>query len=324
VNFNYDDYYRPCHDVVFAIMFADKSLFVKLCSAVYGQPVAIEGEPHSQAVMRENDVLLNAIRFDVLGIAAETKQIFTVDMQRRYFKGRQERRGVYYVCRAVSVKNVADMKYEELHPVHISFILTDRQSAAKGIRRAGLCYLDTGELYDDLMDLVLVYVPSIIKAADASKDSDIYVFSRFFVVSSQKDADAYADEFETNDLAKELIRMYDSIVANYQNLQTVENSPYFTQRLTEAQLAEARAEAEAKGVAKAQRLAEAQLAEARAEAEAKGIAKGIAKAQRLTEAQLAEARIEAEAKGVAQLAKLIKDGYDVDTALKMLEKERYP
>jgi hypothetical protein len=52
----YDDYYRPSHDVVFALMFSNKALFIRLCSAVYDQPV-----------MRENDVLLNAIRFDVLG-----------------------------------------------------------------------------------------------------------------------------------------------------------------------------------------------------------------------------------------------------------------
>jgi predicted transposase/invertase (TIGR01784 family) len=253
MNFNYDDYYRPCHDVVFAIMFSDASLFVKLCSAVYGQPIVIDGAPHSQAVIRENDVLLNSIRFDVLAIAADTKQIFTIDIQRRYTKGRQERRGVYYVCRAVSTQGVTDMKYEALHPVHISFILTDQQNAAGGIRKVGLCYLDTGALYDDLIELVQVYVPEILKASDAAKDNDLYVFSRFFAVNSQEEASAYAAEFETNNLAKELIRVYNASVANQQNLQAIENSPYFTQRLNEAQLAEARAEAKREGITEGKR-----------------------------------------------------------------------
>jgi hypothetical protein len=56
----------------------------------------------------------------------------------------------------------------------------------------------------------------------------------------------------------------------------MEDSPYFTQRLNEAQLTAARAEAEAIG-------------------EARG-----------------------EARGVDRLSKLIKDGYDVDTAVKMI------
>jgi regulator of protease activity HflC (stomatin/prohibitin superfamily) len=89
------------------------------------------------------------------------------------------------------------------------------------------------------------------------------------------------------------------MLANRQNLVNIENSPYFTQRLNEAQLAEARAEAEAKGEAKVRRLNEAQLAEARTEAEAKGEKIG-------------------EAKGANQIVKLIKDGYDVDTALRMI------
>jgi hypothetical protein len=62
--------------------------------------------------------------------------------------------------------------------------------------------------------------------------------------------------------------VYNLTVANRQNLQELENDPYFAQRLTEAQLAEERAEAEAKGANK--------------------------------------------------LAQLIKKGYDVDTALKMV------
>jgi hypothetical protein len=147
----------------------------------------------------------------------------------------------------------------------------------------GLCYLDTGELYDDLIELVLVYVPTVVKEPQKtgiSIDDDLYVFARFFAVSSSEEAAAYADEFETNELAKELIRVYNSMLADRQNLEKIENSPYFFQRLNEAQLAEARAEAEAKG-------------------EARGEARG-------------------EAKGANQMAQLINDGYDVNTALKMI------
>ena len=306
MEFHYDNHYQPNHDVVFAITFAKKELFTKLCSAVYGQEITIVGEPHSQAVLRENDVLLNSIRFDVLAIA-DTEQIFTIDIQRRYSKGRQERRGAYYMCRAVSSQPVNEMKYEDLHPVHIAFILADNsrildsKSASRSVRRVGLSYLDTGELYDDLIELVLVYVPEVIKETLATEDNALYIFSRFFAVSSQEEAAVYAAEFGTNDLAKELVHMYNSIVANRQELQDVENSVYFTQRLNEAQLAQARAEAEAKGEARGE-------ARGRAEGKAEGAAEGEARG---------EARGKAE--GAAQLAKLIKEGYDVDIALNMIK-----
>jgi len=276
MDFNYNDYYRPSHDVVFSITFADKGLFVRLCSAVYDKEINIVGEPHSQAVVREKNVLLNTIRFDVLAIA-DTEQLFTLDIQRRYTKGRQERRGAYYMCRAISSQPVAEMKYEDLHPVHIAFILTDYRNASRGVRKVGLCYQDTGELYDDLIELVLVYVPAAIKEADAHKDSDLYVFSRFFAVSSKNEAVAFAAEFETNRLAEELIRMYNTIVATPEELQAIENSPYYTQRLTEAQLADARAEAEAKG------------------------------------------EVRGKIEGATMLAELVKKGFDLDAALKMIE-----
>jgi len=288
MDFHYDDHYRPSHDVVFAISFSNKALFVRLCSAVYGEDITIVGDPHSQAVMREKDVLLNAIRFDVLGIA-DTDQVFTIDIQRRYYKGRQERRGAYYMCRAVSTQTVSQMKYEDLHPVHIAFILTEHKSAPRGVRRVGLCYHDTGEMYDDLIELVIVYVPIIVREAAVAEDNDLYVFSRFFAISSVQEADMFATEFETSDLGRELVSVYNKVIASYQELQEIESRPYFTERLTEAQLAEARAEAEAKGEARG---------------EARGKARGKA---------------EGKKEGARLLAELIKKGYDSDTALKMIE-----
>jgi hypothetical protein len=69
------------------------------------------------------------------------------------------------------------MEYEALHPVHIAFILTDYADAPSGVRRGGLCYRDSGELYDDLMELVLVYVPTVAKGAAMSREDDLYVTS---------------------------------------------------------------------------------------------------------------------------------------------------
>ena len=66
------------------------------------------------------------------------------------------------------------------------------------------------------------------------------MFARFFAISSQDEADKFVDEYKASDLGKELIMSYNNSVANANNLQRIENSPYFVGRLTEAQLEEER------------------------------------------------------------------------------------
>ena len=91
----YHNHFCPCNDVVFSVMFGNSYLFCKLCSAVTGELVEIIGNPHSQATLNENDVMLNKIRFDSFAFAKSNK-FYSVDIQRKYKKSRQERRTVYY------------------------------------------------------------------------------------------------------------------------------------------------------------------------------------------------------------------------------------
>jgi hypothetical protein len=98
----------------------------------------------------------------------------------------QERRTVYYACRMVSTQKVDDMAYEDLNPVHISFILTSHPDE-KPIRRVKLCDTETHEIFDDLLELTLVYIPTVLKTYD--KTSDLYIFARFFRITSQIEAE---------------------------------------------------------------------------------------------------------------------------------------
>jgi len=249
MSLNYHEHYYPSNDVVFSVMFGKRQLFCALVSAVTGDKVDLEGDPHSQATLREDDVLLNSIRFDTFAMALNNK-LYTADMQRSYKEARLERRTAYYACRAISTQEVKDMAYEELNPVNISFILTDHREK-QAIRRIKLCDIDTFEMYDDLIEITLVHIPTVIKTADNT--SNLYIFARFFAISSQDDADKFANEFEATDLGKELVNMYNSVVANANNLQRIENSPYFTGRLTEAQLEVERQKAERRKAIKAAR-----------------------------------------------------------------------
>ena len=74
------------------------------------------------------------------------------------------------------------------------------------------------------------------------------MFARFFTISSQDEADKFVDDFGTIDLVKVMIMDYNNAVANANNLQRIENSQYFSSRLTEAQLEEERRKAERKAL----------------------------------------------------------------------------
>jgi predicted transposase/invertase (TIGR01784 family) len=234
---NYDEHFCPCNDVVFSVMFSKSRLFCPLVSAVTGDVVELAGEPHSQAVAYESDAALNKVQFDTFAAALNNK-LYSADMQRSYKRARQTRRTVYYVCRAVSAQEVKNMAYEDVAPVNISFILEDHNDRKRAVRHVKLCDVDTHEVYDDLIEITVVSIPAVLRESD--KGSNLYLFARFFDISSQEEADAFVKEFEPINLAKELIGVYNNAVANAQDLRAVESSPYYTARLNEAQLEEER------------------------------------------------------------------------------------
>ena len=240
---NYNGHFCPSNDVVFGVMFGKRDLFCRLIQAVTGDKIELDGDPHTQASMREDDVLLNEIKFDTFAAALNDK-FYSADMQRSYTKTRQERRTVYYACRAVSTQNVDDMAYEELTPVHISFILTSHRDD-RPIRHIQLCDTETHEVFDGLITLTQVYIPTVIKTYD--KNSDLYIFARFFKINSQKQADEFVKTFGAHGLGRELILVYNNAVAHAQELQKIENRPYFIGRLTEAELEVVRQKAREKG-----------------------------------------------------------------------------
>ena len=123
---NYHSHFYPSNDVVFSVMFSKCNLFCALVSAVTGDKVELNENPHSQASLHEDDILLNTIRFDTFAFAKNNK-LYTVDMQRSYKEARIEKRTAYYACRAISTQEVVDMAYEDLKPVNICFILTNNK-----------------------------------------------------------------------------------------------------------------------------------------------------------------------------------------------------
>ena len=75
-------------------------------------------------------------------------------------------------------------------------------------------------------------------------------------ITGQRRADEFVRKFGSSDLGKELILMYNTVVADAQELQKIETRPYFLGRLTEAQLEEERKKARRKGEKEGRRIGE--------------------------------------------------------------------
>ncbi|GHU72207.1 hypothetical protein FACS1894184_19830 [Clostridia bacterium] len=106
--------------------------------------------------------------------------------------------------------------------------------------------LDDHYVFDDSMDLTLVYVKTVIKEYD--KKSNLYLFARFFAISSQEEANAFVSEFFSAKLGKELVRLYNNAVADRTRLDKLEELPYFIERLNDEQAEAIRDKAELKGI----------------------------------------------------------------------------
>jgi len=92
-------------------------------------------------------------------------------------------------------------------------------------------------------------------------ESNLFVFARFFAVDSKEEAEQFMIDHGSTDLGKELILMYNQAVADVNNLYTIENSPYFQGRLSEAEVEERIQKAEERTKAKTKQ--EAQMTTAR-------------------------------------------------------------
>jgi hypothetical protein len=243
---DFDDHFCPANDVVFAIVFGEDEMFRQLAQAVTGEQIDLLGKVYTQATLRERNVKLESIRFDTFA-ELKDKRIITLDMERsRSRKVRLRRRQVFYTARAISTQNVDDMAYEDLEPVNVVFVLTEPDYPYP-IQEVGLLDRKTYELYDDLMNMTVVYVNTVIREYD--KASELYIFARFFAISNREEAEQFVEEFGSIRLAEELIRVYNNAVANKSYLAELERSPYFQGRLNEAQLAFERDKAEQRGIA---------------------------------------------------------------------------
>jgi len=129
-------------------------------------------------------------------------------------------------------QNVKNMRYDELKPACVTFIMAESSGFGKEYEKHRLTVYDetTGKKYFDILDSYLVFVPNVIKS-NKDKSGDLYIFSSFFTVNSQNDADEFERVYGAKLLGKELIRLYAAAVRNKKRLLGVRQyNYYFTEK----------------------------------------------------------------------------------------------
>jgi hypothetical protein len=215
----------PCNDVVFSMMFEDSCLFKLLVKAVTGNDIELIDEPFSQVSKRET-VTLSSIRFDLF--AKTTQGVFSIDMQRSVDDNLLNRI-VFYACRMISSQDVVKMQYSNVLPANVSFIMSEKPSGSKNaVRYVKTAYTDTGEPFSDLLNIALVYVPTVLKTAD--EYSDLRIFSEFFSIGDNSDAVNFENKYKNNDLGVKLMDRYATVTFNEEALRAFAKEPYYAEK----------------------------------------------------------------------------------------------
>jgi predicted transposase/invertase (TIGR01784 family) len=215
----------PCHDVVFSMMFEDSWLFKKLIKAVLHKDIELIDTPFSQITKREK-VTVAAVRFDLFARTAHG--IFSIDMQRSY--GTElNNRILFYASRLISTQTVIDMNYADIQPVNVSFIMAEKPSGSKNsVRYVSANYQDTGEVFSDLLNIALVYVPTVVKTED--EFSDLRIFAEFFSIQNDKDWEIFEKHYKKTKLGVNLMKTYSNVSANEELLTALAKEQHYTEK----------------------------------------------------------------------------------------------
>ena len=238
--------YLPANSKIFSIMFYHKDLAETAIRAVADEDISIV----DPLVEHRNDILKaieSSIWIDVYLKSIDDK-IYTLDMQRSYFKKRNRNCKIYYAAKELSAQVVKDMRYEHLKQVSITFIYEENTTPnALPVVKVQFANVDTKEIYSDLMTL---YEVNLNKITDETKlNEDLLILKAFLSITSQKDLCDFVNSYDTI-FAKRLVPEYINAVTDDALLVKVEGSEKFMFKLTEERLYEERLEGREEGIKK--------------------------------------------------------------------------
>jgi hypothetical protein len=136
---------------------------------------------------------------------------------------------LFYASRLISTQNVIDMNYADIQPVNVSFIMAEKPSGSKNsVRYVSANYQDTGEVFSDLLNIALVYVPTVVKTED--EFSDLRIFAEFFSIQNDKDWEIFEKHYKKTKLGVNLMKTYSNVSANEELLTALAKEQHYTEK----------------------------------------------------------------------------------------------
>ena len=228
--------YLPSNHKIFSIMFYHKELTEPTIRAVVGEKVNIQDKLW---VEHRNDILKaieSSVWFDVY-TKDEIDCIFTLDMQREYFKKRLRNRNVYYGAKEIASQVIKNGKYEHLKQVSIIFILEENTTPnTPAISKLQFTDVNTKKPYTDILTL---YEVNLNRITDKTKvNPDIHTLKAFLSIKDHKDLCAYVDSCNTS-FSKQLLERYIGAITDDALLLKIEGSNKIMNKTTEWALMDA-------------------------------------------------------------------------------------
>ena len=235
--------YLPANSKIFTIMFYHKDLAETAIRAVVGEDIQI-ADP---LVEHRNDIfkaIESCIWIDVF-LKSIDNSIYTLDMQRSYFKKRNRNRKIYYGAKELAAQVVKNMRYEHLKQVSITFIYEENTTlSALPVVKVQFANTDTKEIYSELMTL---YEVNLNKITDETKpNEDLLILKAFLSITGQKGLCDFVSRYDTV-FTKRLVTEYVNAVTDDALLFKVEGSEKFMFKLTAERLHEERIEGREEG-----------------------------------------------------------------------------
>ena len=225
-------------------MFHNKYLSETVIRAVVGEDIIIT----DPLVEHRNDILKaieSSIRVDVF-LRDVTDRIFTLDMQRIYFKKRNRNRIVYYGAKELSAQEVTDNRYERLKQVSITFIFENNTTQnTLPVSKIQFTDVATKETYTDLITLYEVNLNRI-NPEEKVLPEDLVILKAFLTIKTHEDLCGFVTTYET-EFAKRLIVEYMNAIINDELLVKIGGSEKYMIKISEALLLEERAEGRVEG-----------------------------------------------------------------------------
>lgn len=245
-NITINTVYIPANSVVFAIVFRNKFLAETAIKSVINKDISII----DPLVEHGNDIqkaIESSIRFDVF-LKDIFDQIFTMDMQRIYYKTRNRNREVYYGAKELAGQKVIEGKYERLKQVSITFIYENNTTKnTQAVDKIQLMNVATKEVYTDLLTLYEVNLNRIAETNKEEVPVDLVILRDFLSIKTHEDLCGFVNSYDT-EFARTLIIVYMEAVVDDTQLLKIAGSERFMFKITEELLLEERQEGRQEGL----------------------------------------------------------------------------